>query len=132
MRPAALLITMIEQILKPSVLFDGACPVCAREIAFYRRRAGAESLHWIDISADAAGAQVCGIDIQSARERFHVVMPGGEPRIGAAAFVEIWRHLPAFRLPAVLFGHKPGIWLLDKAYLAFLQIRPWLQRAARR
>ena len=35
------------------VLYDGACPVCSREIAHYRRRKGSERINWVDIRTDA-------------------------------------------------------------------------------
>ncbi|MEC8852758.1 MAG: DCC1-like thiol-disulfide oxidoreductase family protein, partial [Pseudomonadota bacterium] len=34
-----------------TIFYDGGCPLCAREIAFYRRRAGAGRLDWIDVAA---------------------------------------------------------------------------------
>jgi predicted DCC family thiol-disulfide oxidoreductase YuxK len=117
---------------KLSVLFDGACPLCVREIAFYRRLRGADALDWIDVSAGGPDVAFCGISARDARARFHVVLPGGTPVSGAAAFVEIWRRLPAFRPLAVLLGHRPGVWIMDRAYSLFLKIRPRLQRLAAR
>ena len=35
---------------KLTVYFDGACPLCQREIAFYRRQRGSERITWHDIS----------------------------------------------------------------------------------
>lgn len=35
---------------RTEVYFDGACPVCSREIATYRRAQGAEALRFIDVS----------------------------------------------------------------------------------
>jgi len=119
---------MTTTITKPTVLYDGGCPLCIREITFYRRLAGAEGLDWIDVSEHAGEGSVCGVSAREALARFHVVMPGGEARIGAAGFVEIWRHLPAFRPLAWAFGNQVGLWLLERAYSAFLKIRPWMQR----
>ena len=30
-----------------TVFYDGACPLCDREISFYKRRRGAEGVRWI-------------------------------------------------------------------------------------
>jgi predicted DCC family thiol-disulfide oxidoreductase YuxK len=112
---------------KPAVLFDGACPLCAKEIAFYRRLRGAERLDWIDISTQNA-ATVCGVAMRDARARFHVVMPDGKAISGAEAFVAVWRRMPIFRVPAILFGNAPGLWLMNRGYDLFLRVRPRLQR----
>ncbi len=121
----------MTDVRKPTVLFDGGCPLCTREIAFYRTRRGADMLAWTDISA---GSDVlsCGISRNEALARFHVIMPDGSAKIGAEGFVEIWRQLPAFRWLARIFGNRAGLWLLDRGYDAFLRIRPRLQRIARR
>jgi predicted DCC family thiol-disulfide oxidoreductase YuxK len=60
-----------------TVYFDGACPVCRSEIAHYRRQRGSESIAWVDASS-------C-----------------------AAAFVAIWRRLPAFSWLAALASSAP-------------------------
>lgn len=109
---------------KPSVLFDGGCPICRREIAFYQRRRGAEALNWVDLT-EQDGETVCGIDRREAMARFHVVMPDGTPRSGAAAFIEIWQRLPAFRPLAAVFGNQIGFSFLERAYAVFLRLRRW-------
>ena len=40
------------------VYYDGACPICSREIAFYRARPGAQGFAWVDATScdlDALG-----------------------------------------------------------------------------
>jgi len=39
-----------------TVYFDGACPLCRREIALYRRAAGEGRIDWVDASACAPPA----------------------------------------------------------------------------
>ena len=36
-----------------TIYYDGSCPLCRREIAFYRRQPGSERLDWMDVSAGA-------------------------------------------------------------------------------
>ena len=50
---------------------------------------------------------------------------------GAAAFVAMWRVLPNLRPLAALASPPPILWLLERAYLGFLRVRPSLQAAAR-
>ena len=33
-----------------TVFFDGSCPICSKEIIFYKMRAGADELSWVDVS----------------------------------------------------------------------------------
>ena len=113
---------------KPTVLYDGACPLCVREIAFYRRLRGPARLQWRDISTAPDGVAVCGVNAASAKARFHVVMPDGTPRVGAAGFIEIWKHLRAFRWLGWLTDNAPSRWVLDRGYDLFLRVRPRLQR----
>ncbi len=35
----------------PRVFFDGACPLCAREIEFYQKQEGASGIAWVDGAA---------------------------------------------------------------------------------
>ena len=35
----------------PRVFFDGACPLCAREIEFYQKQEGASRIAWVDGAA---------------------------------------------------------------------------------
>ena len=51
---------------------------------------------------------------------------------GAAAFVAMWRVLPALRPLAALASPPPVLWLLERAYQLFLRLRPGLQAMVRR
>jgi predicted DCC family thiol-disulfide oxidoreductase YuxK len=111
-----------------TVYFDGGCPLCTREIDFYRKRAGAEAVSWMDVSAVEGEAVVPGLTRDAALARFHVRRGDGALLSGAAAFAELWRALPGFRA----IGRIASLWplppLLEFAYRAFLPVRPYLQR----
>ncbi len=121
-----------------TVYFDGGCPLCTREIDFYRKRSGAEAVSWVDVSGvDVSGVDVCGLEGKTvapgltrdaAMARFHVQRGDGKLVSGGAAFAELWRALPGFRR----MGRIAAIWpltpLLEMAYRAFLPVRPHLQR----
>ena len=108
-----------------TVYYDGACPLCAREIAFYRRRAGAGAVAWIDVSAHESGEETPDLDRDRALARFHV-RDDGVLVSGGQAFVRLWRALPGFRWLAWLLGAPALKPVLDLAYAAFLRVRPLL------
>ena len=109
-----------------TVLYDGACPLCSREISFYRRQRGAAGITWLDVSQAPNGTLPPSLSRQDALARFHVVKANGEIASGAAAFVALWSALPAFGVVGWLFRPRWATSLLERAYLMFLHIRPRL------
>jgi predicted DCC family thiol-disulfide oxidoreductase YuxK len=61
--------------------------------------------------------------------RFHVREADGSLASGAAAFVAIWRRLPAFAWLAALASFRPVLAALDAGYWLFLRVRPWWRPA---
>lgn len=112
---------------RATVYYDGACPLCSREIGTYRRLRGADQLCWIDVSRQGAPL---GPDLtpEAALARFHVRMADGSLVSGGAAFVRLWGSLPGLRWLAAIAAHPPFSWALEPAYRLFLRLRPWLIR----
>ena len=108
-----------------TVYFDGACPVCRREIAHYRRQRGSDAIAWVDASSCDAAALGPGLDRSVVLRRFHVRESDGMLTSGAAAFVAIWRRLPAFAWLATLASSRTVLALLEAGYSLFLRVRPW-------
>ena len=106
-----------------TVYFDGDCPICSREIATYRRSQGSETIDWVDASRCDEAALRTGLDRASALQRFHVRGADGALISGAAAFVEIWKHLPAFNWLARIGARPRVLAALDTLYAAFLRLR---------
>ncbi|MDX1581751.1 MAG: DUF393 domain-containing protein [Alphaproteobacteria bacterium] len=113
-----------------TVFYDGNCPLCAREIAFYQRRRGADKIAWQDVSSTPGEDVAPGLSRQQAMARFHVQEGDGDVISGGAAFARLWQALPAFRPFGLVFSVPPFSWLLDAAYPLFLKLRPRLQRLA--
>lgn len=112
-----------------TVLYDGACPLCSREIGWYRRRAAAEAIRWVDLSRCEHTALPRGIDREAALRRFHVLEADGRPVTGAAAFVRLWSAHPRLARYARL-ARLPGVtWILELGYRLFLRLRPLLARS---
>lgn len=112
-----------------TVLYDGACPLCRREIALYRGLPASQPLAFVDVS-DAAVALPSGADRAQLLARFHVRRADGTLADGARGFVALWAVLPGWRWLARLAA-LPGITpLMEAAYRAFLHLRPAMQRVA--
>ncbi len=112
-----------------TVWYDGACPLCLREIALMQRLDRRGAIAFIDIGkADS----VCPLDRQTLLARFHAQEAGGPILSGAAAFAAMWRALPVLSLLGQLARIPPVLWLLEGAYRLFLKVRPRLQNLVRR
>ena len=110
-----------------TVWFDGACPLCTREIALIRRLDRAGRIAFVDLTDPL---QACPADRRLLLERFHA-REGEALLSGAAAFAAMWRAVPLLR-PLGELARLPGmLWLLERAYRAFLRLRPALQRLLR-
>jgi predicted DCC family thiol-disulfide oxidoreductase YuxK len=91
---------------KPTVLYNGSCPVCRMEIEHYRRldRDADAALAWQDIAVPGAETPSHGLYAEAMRRRLHVVDADGGVLVGVPAFARIWEHLPRYRWLAGLVG----------------------------
>lgn len=103
------------------VFYDGACPLCRREIAAYRGMAGMEAVAWRDLTA--AGAAPPDLDREAALARFHVRRADGTLVSGARAFLAVWRRSPRLAPLARALDRRPFVALLDVGYAGFLRLR---------
>jgi predicted DCC family thiol-disulfide oxidoreductase YuxK len=106
------------------VWFDSECPLCAREIALMRRLDKRGAVRFVDIRAGAD----CPLDRSELLARFHAQEGDGPVVSGAAAFAAMWRAIPPLRPLGLVARNRVVLWILEKAYLGFLVIRPALQR----
>jgi predicted DCC family thiol-disulfide oxidoreductase YuxK len=113
-----------------TVYYDGSCPLCRREIGFYRRRVPDDAIEWIDVSAPVELGE--GLSCTTAMARFHVREANGRLHSGGIAFATLWRHVPGWRWLGRIGSRRPLSWLLELGYRVFLPLRPKLQRLVRR
>lgn len=111
-----------------TVWYDGACPLCLREIALMRRLDSRGRIEFVE-ARDARG---CPIDTEALLARFHAQEDDGPIVSGAAAFAAMWRVIPMLRPLGLIARWRPLLWALEKLYLVFLRFRPSLQRFVRR
>lgn len=118
-----------------TVLYDGECPLCRREIAHVKGLAQGSSgsnLCFVDVSGGAGGDTTFANERSTLLARFHVQRADGSRLAGAQAFVAMWSRLPGWRWLARL-ARLPGVLaLMEVAYRGFLRLRPLLQALARR
>lgn len=112
---------------KITVWYDGACPLCLREIALCRRLDKKHAIQFVDLTSPDIS---CPLNREFMLDRFHA----RENEVllsGAAAFAAMWRAIPLFR-PLGIAARFPGVLpILESAYRLFLSFRPRLQRYAR-
>lgn len=111
------------------VWYDGAPPLCRREIALMRRLDRRGAIRFLDVASGTV--QDCPVDRAALLARFHAC-EDGRLLSGAAAFAAMWRAIPLLR-PLGLAARVPLVLaVLERVYRAFLTVRPRLQRLAAR
>ncbi len=113
---------------KVTVWYDGACPLCLREIGVMRRLDKKGVIDFVDVS-DSADPK-CPIDQAELLARFHAE-EDGEIVSGAAAFAAMWRAIPLLRPLGLIARNRLVLGALEMLYIQFLKVRPQLQRLAR-
>ncbi len=120
-----------DQAAPLTVLYDGACPLCRREIGVYRGLKPTTPVCFSDVS-DTAQPLPSGTTREQLMARFHVRQADGQLLSGAQAFLALWAALPGWRWLA-LVGRVPGAtWAMERTYRLFLRVRPLMQRVASR
>jgi len=107
------------------VWYDGACPLCLREIAVMRRLDSRGAITFIDVSEGADPS--CPVDRTRLLARFHAE-EDGVIHDGAAAFAVMWRAIPVLRPLGLAARNGAVLRMLEAAYVRFLRVRPSLQR----
>ena len=110
-----------------TVWYDGACPLCTREIALMRRLDSRARIRFVDV---AEPSSICPLDRSALLARFHAEEQG-RMLSGAAAFAAMWRAIPVLRPLGLLARLGPVERLLERLYMHFLRWRPALQRRLR-
>lgn len=109
--------------------FNGACPMCRREIALYRDLPATAPMEFVDIS-DATCKVPAGHLREALLARFHVQHADGRMDGGARAILTLWARLPYWRWFTRIRA-VPGVTaLLEILYNGLLRLRPAIQRLA--
>jgi predicted DCC family thiol-disulfide oxidoreductase YuxK len=102
------------------LLYDGACPLCLREVSFLRQRdAGRGRVVFVDIAApDYSPETNGGIDFETAMAGIHALLPDGTPIKNLEVFRRVYELLDMgwvygiTRLPGVgaIADRVYGLW----------------------
>ena len=106
-----------------TVFFDGSCPLCRSEIAFYQKKQSIGQLKFVDVS-NAQTNFPAGLDQISAMARFHVLSKEEGLLSGARAFSELWWRMPGWRAAGYLTSLPGAGFLFEGVYRFFLIFRP--------
>lgn len=115
-----------------TVYFDGACPVCSREVKLYTRLDRKGAVEWHDVSISQGDLERDGVTQADALARLHARLPNGQLVTGVSAFLAIWKMLPGFRLLVPFARWRPIRWLLERAYDWFAPRRTRLMSRLKR
>ena len=118
---------MADPVSNVTVWYDGACPLCIREIALMRRLDKRRAINFVDVAPEDAA---CPIDRTLLLARFHAQETGSAVVSGAAAFAAMWRAIPMLRPLGLIARNAIVLAMLERFYIAFLKVRPRLQRLA--
>lgn len=102
--------------LPVTAFYDGACPVCSREVELYRKLDRNGIVRWHDVSADAGDLETDGVTQADALARLHVRLSDGRLATGVQAFIAIWERLPGFRFLVPVTRWAPVRWALERGY----------------
>ncbi len=100
------------------VFFDGACPLCSREIRHYDKLDREDHIQWVDIAAPTFNAPDYGLDPVRVNQAMHARSPDGTIYVGVEAFMQIWRALPKRLWTSFLLGllKIPGMMSLARLF----------------
>ena len=106
-----------------TMFYDGACPLCSREVSHYRRIDHERAVNWVDISVQTDQLESHQLSHEDAMARLHVLDSEGRMQTGAAAFTALWSALPYYRWLARCVRGLGLVPLLDRFYEPFARWR---------
>jgi predicted DCC family thiol-disulfide oxidoreductase YuxK len=104
------------------VYFDGACPLCKREVDFVRRRDRHSRVLFTDIAAEGFDPTQTGLGYDELMAEIRGRLPDGQPISGVEVFRQMYAAIGLS--PVVALTRLPGVsHLLDLAYRVFARNR---------
>lgn len=98
-----------------TLLYDGECPLCRREIEWFCRR-DPEAMHVVDISLDGFDSNAYGLAPDDVHRELHGIKPDGTITVGMDSVREAYRVIGL------------GFMVSFTAYWPFRPITDWMYR----
>ena len=74
------------------VFFDGACPLCKREISWLRKKTGEQKVCYEDISAPEFSASVYNMSYDAFMNQMQALKVDGTKLVGMEVFREVYKY----------------------------------------
>ena len=116
-----------------TLFWDGGCPLCRREIAYYKFLDHEKRVNWINIEAEPERLAPHGVEPEAAMEFIHGIDKSGQLVKGVPAFIAVWEVLPYWNvLPPLIRTFPFAMPLVDAAYAWWAKRRLGISAAFRR
>jgi predicted DCC family thiol-disulfide oxidoreductase YuxK len=116
------------------VYYDGNCPYCRREVAYYQRRAPEAAIVWRNLTGGESVLAEEPFSLDEALLLLHVRDTAGQLHIGLEAHLVMWSALPGLRWLAIMLSHCPKFihTQLDRFYRWLAWWRPGYRNHTKR
>lgn len=110
---------------KITVYYDGACPTCVKDRAYYEEISGkqGDDVCWFDITGRDEELKTLGIDPRKALTELHVKDQNGQILSEIDAYVLLMKKVPRL---------KPAAWLLGLPFIRPIASRLYHKMVTRR
>ena len=111
------------------IFYDGACPLCSREVKHYHRQDRDGRLLLVDISSPEFDPQPYGILLEAFMYELHAIDQEGVVYRGVDAFRAIWQAFPdltTYRVMGSVLALPVVNSVARLGYRAFARLRPYL------
>ena len=106
-----------------NVFYDDRCPLCRREIEYYKKQTPDTAIKWLGISQNVNILEKYNISYIDSLKILHAINADKEMVYGVDAFILIWEQLRGWRWLAKFVG-LPLVYQMTKGiYKVFAQCR---------
>jgi len=109
------------------MLYDGACPICTREVEMLRRKDKHDRIDFQDIQSAEFDPAAYGLTAQLVRDKLHGILPDGSVVTGMEVIRRAYRAIGLGWLWAPT-GWPVLRWVFDGLYAVWAKMRPWFSK----